>query len=273
MGEKRRKIEEFKKKHPYCCYCGGAWPTENVDHAPPISLFRNRHRPNGMEVPSCLYCNKNFSAFDALVSLFAKTAASGFGDQDSNDIKRLISSSVRRFPDFFKEIMSSSEMTYLSHNDLLRPVWKMKFQDPSVHFAMRFFGARMLAAVFYETAGKILPIGTHIGVVWRTSIQPLPPEALRRLLQSLDRYLTLTQGRFDGSDQFEARFRFDYELMVGGVAINLQNAIQIFAFAMRSRADFEDAVEDEVFVISERGLLPLSGFPPDLRIEQRPPMD
>jgi hypothetical protein len=40
-------IEAFKAEHPFCCFCGGQAPTEQIDHVPPCSIFDDRIWPEG----------------------------------------------------------------------------------------------------------------------------------------------------------------------------------------------------------------------------------
>ena len=67
----RSSVLGFFEKHPFCCYCGGAEKATTIDHVPAKIMFPNKHRPAGLEVPSCSPCNRGTSKFDQMAGVSA----------------------------------------------------------------------------------------------------------------------------------------------------------------------------------------------------------
>ena len=75
MGQAKQKLQKFIKDHPFCCFCGGAVPTHNREHAPPKVLFLKGERLDGLIFPACARCNNGMSENDVYASIIALTQA------------------------------------------------------------------------------------------------------------------------------------------------------------------------------------------------------
>ncbi|MFN8757801.1 MAG: hypothetical protein ACK5XA_03245, partial [Tagaea sp.] len=107
MGEAKQRrayTRELLEKHPWCVYCGGTVPAEDVDHVPSKMMFRNKHRPKGLEVPSCRACNAGSSRFEVVANAFGRI---GFGDVpkiDSLEFERLLLDAEANNPGVLAEL-------------------------------------------------------------------------------------------------------------------------------------------------------------------------
>src|SRR5690348_7895086 len=73
MGEgrlKSRSRQQILAGEPRCIYCD-AVPSQ-LEHMPPIAMFRDRLRPSGMEFATCQNCNNGTSAADLVASFVAR---------------------------------------------------------------------------------------------------------------------------------------------------------------------------------------------------------
>jgi len=85
MAEKKRRLVSFKKKHPFCCLCGGEIPTQTIEHAPPKIMFWDKQRWPGLEVPACQRCNHGSSQSDQLAAFYAIAQSPDFYGTDTNE--------------------------------------------------------------------------------------------------------------------------------------------------------------------------------------------
>ncbi len=77
MGEastKKRAHANLLCRFPCCIYCGAV--ADTVEHMPPVTMFRRKQRPKGLEFSSCRRCNHGTSKSDLVASLLARSDAS-----------------------------------------------------------------------------------------------------------------------------------------------------------------------------------------------------
>lgn len=246
---------------------------EEIDHAPPRTFFYGKHRPKGLEVPSCKRCNKVFSKFDDFFALLAFSQASFQDDRLDPRINNMISGSVRRFPDAILEIVQSGQRAYFGKgNTSLQPGVRIKFDHPDIHFAMNFSIARLVAANYYSFSKMSAPIGSTIATSWFSNAQPMPTKHLKAMLSKMPNYHTLRQGDgFNVSDQYEARLLFSEEMAVGGCAFHFHRAFVGVGFLLPSFADIDEKDEEHpLFSITDNGIEPVKGFfPLGVRLPKR----
>jgi hypothetical protein len=72
---KKKKLATMVANERRCIYCANA-PT-TVEHMPPISLFKKRARPQGMEFAACKECNQATRGADLVASFFARLSRVG----------------------------------------------------------------------------------------------------------------------------------------------------------------------------------------------------
>src|SRR5437763_1066447 len=77
MGQARQKsrnLASLLKGEARCIYCDNT-PT-TIEHMPPITMFRERSRPNGMEFAACDDCNRGTSGADIVAAFYARLSQS-----------------------------------------------------------------------------------------------------------------------------------------------------------------------------------------------------
>src|SRR3954447_5877308 len=82
------RTSDFKLRHPFCCFCGGKAATEEIEHQPARIVFPEKHRPRGMEYPTCSRCNRQTALAEAVLAFICRFVGS-FRENASKDLGRL----------------------------------------------------------------------------------------------------------------------------------------------------------------------------------------
>jgi len=111
VGDKKRKLEQFIRQHPLCCFCGGRAITVTQDHLPPRSIFVEKKWREGYTFPACEACNLGSSRDDAMVAFLSRWNAGREPTQtESAEWKRLLAAFREHHPAAVREmIMSANE--------------------------------------------------------------------------------------------------------------------------------------------------------------------
>lgn len=114
MGQKKKKLDDFKIAHPRCCYCGGARPTETFDHMPQRAFFRSRQWPAGYEFPACSECNSSTRVAEQVIAAVARSApAAPMTDKDQDEIADLYRGVIRSDRAAMEEFLGRERLTQL----------------------------------------------------------------------------------------------------------------------------------------------------------------
>jgi hypothetical protein len=274
MGEASRRKARFLNEHPVCCYCGGDYPAESIDHAPPKGFFRGKYRVSGLEVPSCNYCNSRHADIDDFFAFLGHMQDSASDNRVEARLPSMISSAMKRFPDAVLQLASSAERVWAPQGRLIQPRTQVRFDHNDIRFTVAYSSARLAAAICYNASRQILRSGTRIWVRWNSNGNPFPPDILSRMAQKLPGYVTLQQGIINQSDQFEAAYFLERSFTAGIALLNFHKTFQsVVSFAHPDDSVLEDT-DDHLFVITADGIEPQNiAFPVSVRprIRSNPP--
>lgn len=200
-------LSDFKKDNPFCCYCGGKAPTEQLEHAPPKILFKDKWRPDQLIVPACDRCNKSFAQTDQIVAFLTRATRSWTSvGLDADRLKSMLELGIGKH-----------------HRDLLEEWGNLSFRQirrlrslqsgfrnaPALNFGpltqrqFQAFGARLAFALHYNHTKRIIPPNGGAIVEIKTLQHRLNGWRLPDdVAQLLGPPRTLAQGKKELSDQF-----------------------------------------------------------------------
>ncbi len=202
--ERRAHSRELLARYPWCVYCGGSVPAEDVDHVPSKMMFRNKHRPRGLEVPSCRACNAGSSQFEVIANAFGRI---GFGEApevDSLEFGRLLRDAEANNPGFLLELRGRKiDKGDARRFGLPRASGTFATDGPIVSRAMARFTAKLGFALHWaETGGRIVPAGGAVFARWYTNHNKLEGSFPDAIFSVLGPKRSLTQGKWTVEDRF-----------------------------------------------------------------------
>ena len=247
----------MQEHSPNCCYCGGAHRTESIDHAPPIALFSDRHRPKGLEFPACNHCHGMFSAYDDFFTILAEVFREGIRPENRVVPRNRLLSVKQRFPEAFASIAAQSETVTLKDGDTEFEAVRFPIHE-DVSFIVNFFTARLATALYFEIANIPLPIGSRIVSFWQPNMQVFEKGLPEPILEMLTAYGTLSQGKFQVPDQFEYGYHLDNETGLAVVQYHFHGSFGSSAFVQVGIQDeLLDFDKGDLFAITGEGISPL----------------
>src|SRR5258708_17160625 len=74
MGEASRNKRRILQAQPCCIYCGGVNKATTIDHMPPITIFDQRRRPDGLKFSACEPCNSGCRPAEQIIGLISRVS-------------------------------------------------------------------------------------------------------------------------------------------------------------------------------------------------------
>src|SRR4051812_10489139 len=99
-----KRLRRFLAWNPFCCYCGGQVRADTLDHVPARIVFRAKHRPKGLEVPSCNSCNQSTKLIDLVSAMLARVGSESNSNQDRDDISKVLTAIGDNAPGLLMEL-------------------------------------------------------------------------------------------------------------------------------------------------------------------------
>jgi hypothetical protein len=252
MGDVKRRQKynrELLARHPWCVYCGGSVPAEDVDHVPSKMMFRSKHRPKGLEVPSCRACNNGSSKFEVIANAFGRI---GFGELpkiDRTEFLQLLGDAEANNPGFHDEI-KGWRLSPADAERLGLPLGSGTFatDGPIVAAAMARFAAKLGFALHWvETGGRIVPAGGAVLARWYTNNNKLEGTFPDRIFGILGPKTSLTQGKWTVEDRFSYSFGIADTKRMGMYFAAFQFSFSTLAFVVEEFADWHKGPGFHVF--------------------------
>lgn len=237
-SNKRRKPThaEIRANAKRCVYCPTALNDNNysLEHMPPRGLFRNSHRPKGLEFGGCKACNGGTKAADSAVAFLARI------DQFTNDVSgwkireglKFLRSAEDGAPGFKGELFYENRERHgfaRTGEGILFPTVTTN-TGPIGQSLLDVFGAKLGMALYHEHVGEPLPVagGVHTMGFLNAGLSEETAEGLLRTLPVFD---TLKMGKQEASGQFAYRFNSDDRSIVAALA-HFHNNVHFFVIAM-----------------------------------------
>lgn len=197
--------QQIRNREIFCIYCAGESIAETVDHMPPIVIFHNNHRPEGLEFPACEDCNRSARITDTVVGLLSRLYPPSADRRTDAEVSRLLQAVANNAPGALEEMHVSTARSrrQLAREGLSEELGLLNVGGPIIQSHLEAFAARQALAMHYMRLGSAVPRAG--GVVCRTftnldaALGGIPDD-LFRLVGEPD---TLRQGRgLEVSDQF-----------------------------------------------------------------------
>lgn len=196
-----------------CVLCGGMRAAEGREHAPPKVMFKDPHRPVGMEVPACSRCNNGSGALDQMVAFFAMSSApkSLLQTQEmSNHEHKIARGTVNNASSITADKSSILHISatpvplpgHLGHPTKIAYAVELK---PDVIEGIAKWAAKQALAIWYLETGKIASHRATINVHVLTNVSQ-PSEDLKAWVRHLGITYTLGEGRQARFDEFSYQF-------------------------------------------------------------------
>ena len=224
-GKQRARVRPGEK----CCFCGGKVPSETIEHAPPICLFRNNQRPKGYEFPACKRCNIGSSQMDQIAAFFALCQGDVFQDGYETRTHELLRGISNNCPDALwyldqfrtdHKIRLQLDGETLESNELtVGRGFRTKFLNP--------WAAKQACALWFQHTQRPIVECQRIWTAW------LPYEAMSDadFIASTQRLLTngfeLKQGKKSFGDQYSYIWQLNGDMLSGGFLITLHKAVAV----------------------------------------------
>jgi hypothetical protein len=265
MGQgkiKKRSTSEFILNFPLCSLCGGDRPTASREHMPPRSLFDNKHRPDKLVMPACNECNSATSTSDLTVSLLSRWGMD-ISPQAQVDHTKLSAQMKLQAPELVREWLSVDTPSqqiraraHLARNGVNAPAGaKFTTIGPLTIRQLNIFAHKATLALYFEHFKQPLKNTGRVQAIWKTKEdfyeRGIPPE----LLSLMERYGTLTQGKWDASETFE--YRYDLHAIDGlfGCFARFRQGFFVLGFAVADAKTLTDNPDIDGEWIGPRGLL------------------
>lgn len=215
MGAKSERRRKFLTQHPRCCFCGGASPSEEIDHIPSRVLFTNRQWPEGFEFPACSKCNRATALDEQVVAMLSLVMTDTSGPAMANLVQQRMQAIANNLPAVFVEMQpTTSQLREAgrkynirpSPNQLLRDLPLLSVRGPLVNAAITNFGRKLACALYYKHTNAIAPSDAAIAIRWYSNLQISNDEIPRELANLLANFPTLRRANNNLQDQFFYRW-------------------------------------------------------------------
>ncbi len=234
MGEASRRKQKQKERllsEPCCIYCGG--PSQETEHMPPVSMFRDRDRPTGMVFACCVDCNRGTRAADLVASWIARLDPKPDAPAWKTEEARARLGEIQELaPGVLEEVFSASQQRDIwpATSGGVRYRTKQIIADgPLLKAHLATFSAKFGMALYREHVGSALPLTGGVET-WNSLNAGLARQQAEAMLQILPASATLKQGRKTAGDQFVYRLNTDERTIVAALA-SFHDGLFVFALS------------------------------------------
>ena len=217
--------QEFLRKHPFCCLCGGTIPATTIEHAPPRVLFVDRQIPGAFSFPACDRCNggsKDADQIAALVTLIMGSATSSH--VTDRYINKLLEAAATNYPEMLKYIDTSVSLQYLRVNGLVREVFVGGIDRHIFYDWLDPWIAKLGLAFWYHHQSDVFPETGRISVHWFTNASIANNEIPDELFSALKGFNFPFQGKIGNAHQFSYKYGFTNDRTTGSFLFSFHDS-------------------------------------------------
>jgi hypothetical protein len=221
LGEAKQKLSATRKfiaEFPQCAFCGATRPSTTREHMPPKSLFDRSHRPDKLVMPACNECNAGTSTSD-LVAAIASRWNYNSGPVELEDHTKLVQRVKIHHPDIFaawsKQLNLSERLEAIKHLgnhgvDVPKDAGLVTIGKLTIR-QLNLFSHKAVLALYFEHFKSVLLDRGRVAAYWRTK-EDFQNGVPAELLEMMQRYGTLEQGRWNAKETFEYRFEVNKKM-------------------------------------------------------------
>lgn len=270
MGEAKRKRSATQKlisDFPHCYMCGGARASTTREHMPPKALFDGSHRPDKLVMPACDECNGGTSTADLVASVVSRWSYSSI-ERNNQDHRRLAARLRKQAPEIISEwtapLNRLKARRHLETQGVAIPSdARFITIGPSTIRQLNLFSHKLVLGLFFEHFKKPLPIAGRMSAYWRTK-EDFAGQVPKELLDMMNRYGTLEQGKWNAREIFEYRYEINENDGLFACLARLRAGLYVVGFLVTNASALD---EDDASWISPSELL---GKLDDPAFEMRP---
>jgi hypothetical protein len=185
-------------------------------------MFRDRHRPGGMEYAACKACDNGTRGSDAVAALMARLHPNNGKESWQAVEVRKLRSAIDAYASGVREEMSlpgkfNHEWARRPGSGVLQRVVRVHADGPRIKGHLSIFGAKLAMALYREHVGVALSLD---GAVWcQFALNAgMTQEHLNARVQILPLFETLKQGSKNVRDQFVYRYNCDERSVIAALA-------------------------------------------------------
>jgi len=255
LGEAKQKLSATRKfiaEFPQCAFCGGTRPSTTREHMPPKALFDRSHRPDKLIMPACNECNGGTSTADLVAAVVSRWNYNS-GPIELEDHTKLVQRVRIHHPDIFAEwsqhLNLSERLKAIKHlgdygvdvpaDAGLVTIGKLTIRQ------LNLFSHKAVLGLYFEHFKSVLLDQGRVAAYWRTK-EDFYAGAPSVLLEIMQRYGTMEQGRWNAKETFEYRFEVNEKEGLFVCLARLRGGLYVSGFAVSEAAilaEHEDANE------------------------------
>lgn len=221
--KKSKHRERFFGEHPRCCYCAGARPAVEIDHAPARTCFRRKEGPEGYEFPACSICNRSIAPSEQIAALYIRMFDHNDDNLDGDDLVRLVLGVGNNTPATLP-VIPPTRLTPFGNT-----VVDLEAQlPPAAKPHIELFATKMLYAFYYRISGSIAgPYQSRL-INWAQT----GTEAANLLRQHAEQWFDQeeigSRRNVDIGDQFRCRYGYNVAHGFLGLAMDFGQSFYFF---------------------------------------------
>lgn len=165
MGSKSKRLQNFLKSNPVCCYCSGSSQATTEDHWPSRSIFHERKWPEGFVFPACQKCNAYSSSEEPIFAFLSRTSLAEHTDSRGEESLKILKAIEERNPEIFREfkknIPKPNGILYRYNKNQQPPrgtnvEFAISIDHPDIFKALEICSQKLLFSLFYKESGSIV---------------------------------------------------------------------------------------------------------------------
>lgn len=241
--QNRRAHFAVLKRMPYCIYCGGVEPAVTIDHMPPRICFRWKHRPQGLEFPSCKICNEGASHSDYVAGLVSRFYESDGGVGYPDELLSMYRSLPSNVPGLLEELKMPRGSEKIALNRLRADMQNgglLNVSGPILSSHMEVFCPKLGLALHFDATNKVLSNAGGIATRWFTNYELFTGEFPQDLKSIFQMPKTLVQGRKEVSAQFQYASARDESRNLYAYFASFRLSFSVVAFVAQDRKLLEN---------------------------------
>lgn len=241
----RKRREAFFQGNPWCCFCGGDAPAEEIDHIPARHIFRGRQWPEGYEFPACAACNDASSLDELVLGWLLRIQLGDYDPEDEREMNTALQQLHRRRPEWLAKMreLGRTETRQRLRQRGLSPK-DLPGREPYIveipeefRGALNRYAVKLGKALYYLHTGQIVSATGVVKAKVATNEMFLSPKFPWEAYRPLDGAPALTRSGKSLEDQFLYRYGIPVEGGSAGFVVQFRQStvMSIFVFEDEAR--------------------------------------
>lgn len=242
MGEARqKKAATFAQlRNGFCVLCGGTVAAQTVEHIPPRIFYIDKARPKGNEVSACSRCNHRSASADQIAALVCVSMKSSHRkDVPDTYFKKLLNGVRNNNPNVISYIGVGPAVPLRSSKYLIlpNPNVAVKINPKLWTEYLNPWAAKQAIALYNIESGCVFPDTGIVFVNWFTNYQISLGKYPKEILEGLDHYRVLKNGKIETADQFHYNYFLIEDINAMVCMMGMQDSAIVFSMSFANESD------------------------------------